>query len=354
MTSIEVRGLCKEFLGKTALKDINLRINTGEIFAVIGPNGAGKTTLLRLLNLLDEPSSGTILFNGAAVDYSPKKLLALHRKMSMVFQQTTLFNMNVFDNVAYGLRARDEAEESVKRKVTDALELVHLSGFEKKNALTLSGGEAQRIALAQVLVVEPNLLLLDEPTANLDPKTVSIIEEVLSWVNRKRRTTIVMATHNMFQAQTLAHRAALLLDGRIEKTGTIREIFEVPSKRLASFARLENVFSGVSSVVEEGTSLVDIGGGLRVEAAFTRSGEVMVYVSPEDIILSTHPIVSSARNNFKGRVIEVADLGPTVRLKVNAGRPFVVQITKRSFKEMQLNVDSEAFLTFKASSVQAV
>jgi len=354
VTSIEVRGLCKEFLGKIALKDINLRINTGEIFAIIGPNGAGKTTLLRLLNLLDEPSSGTILFNGVAVDYSPKKLLVLHREMSMVFQQTTLFNMKVFDNVAYGLRARDEAEESVKRKVTDALELVHLSGFEKKNALTLSGGEAQRIALAQVLVVEPNLLLLDEPTANLDPKTVSIIEEVLSWVNRKRRTTIVMATHNMFQAQTLAHRAALLLDGRIEKTGTIREIFEVPSKRLASFARLENVFSGVSSVVEEGTSLVDIGGGLRVEAAFTRSGEVMVYVSPEDIILSTHPIVSSARNNFKGRVIEVADLGPTVRLKVNAGRPFVVQITKRSFKEMQLNVDSEAFLTFKASSVQAV
>ena len=354
MTSIEVQELGKEFPGKTALKDINLKINGGEVFAVIGPNGAGKTTLLRLLNLLDQPTSGRILFNGETVDYSPKSALALRRKMSMVFQQTTLFNMSVFDNVTYGLRARGETKESIGREVTDALELVQLSGFENKNALTLSGGEAQRIALAQALVVEPELLLLDEPTANLDPKTMSIIEEALSWVNRERKTTIVMATHNMFQARSLAHRAALLLDGKIEKTGTIREIFEAPSKDLASFARLENVFSGVSSIAEEGTSLVDIGGGLHVEAAFTRLGEVTVYVSPEDIILSNNPIVSSARNTFKGRIVEVTDLGPTVRLKVDAGKVFIVQITKRSFKEMQLNVDSEAFLTFKASSVQAV
>jgi len=354
MPLIEIQNLCKEYSGKQVLKDINLSVQNGEICVLVGPNGAGKTTLLRILDLLEEPTTGKVLLDGKEVDYSAKDKVAMRRRIGMVFQQTVLFNMSVFDNVAYGLTVRGGDKRIAEQKVRTALELVQLRNFEEKNALALSGGEAQRVALAQALVVEPDLLLLDEPTANLDPRNVSIVEEALSQVNRENKTTMIMATHNMFQAQTLAHRAALLLDGKIEKTGTVREIFEVPSKHLASFARLENVFSGVSSVVEEGTSLVDFGGGLRVEAAFTRSGEVMVYVSPEDIILSTHPIVSSARNNFKGRVIEVVDLGSTVRLKVNAGRMFVVQITKRSFKEMQLNVDSEAFLTFKASSVQAV
>jgi len=354
MPLIETQRLCKEYSGKQVLKDINLRVQNEEIFVLIGPNGAGKTTLLRILDLLDEPSSGTVLFNNTPVNYSANAKLALRRRVGMVFQQTVLFNTNVFNNVAYPLKVRGKNGNAAERKVKETLKMVQLDGFESKNALKLSGGEAQRVALAQALVTEPELLLLDEPTANLDPKAVSIIEEALSRVNRERQTTIIMSTHNMFQAQTLAHRAALLLDGRIEKIGTIREIFEVPSKHLASFARLENVFSGVSSIVEEGTSLVDIGGELKLEAAFTKLGKVMVYVSPEDIILSKNPIVSSARNTFKGRVVEVADLGPTVRLKVNAGRVFVAQITKRSFKEMQLNVDSEAFLTFKASSVQAV
>lgn len=353
MPLIEVRNLCKEYSGKKVLKDVNLTIQSGEILVVIGPNGAGKTTLLRLLDLLDEPSSGTISFDGSIVDYSLRNRLALRRKMSMVFQQTVLFNMNVFDNVAYGLKVRGGDGRSIKKKVKEVLELVQLADFERKNALTLSGGEAQRVALAQALVVEPELLLLDEPTANLDPKNVSIIEEALSWVNRELKTTTVMTTHNMFQAQNLAHRVALLLDGKIEKVGAIEEIFGVPSKYLASFARLENVFSGISEIVEDGTSLVDIGDGVRIEAAFSKSGKVTVFVRPEDIILSKEPIVSSARNTFKGRIVEVSDSGSTVRLKVDAIKEFIVQITKRSFNEMQLNVDSEVFLVFKASSVHA-
>lgn len=269
----------------------------------------------------------------------------------MVFQQTVLFNTSVFTNVAYALKVRGEDEKSINKRVKEALKTVQLEGLENKNALKLSGGEAQRVALAQALITEPELLLLDEPTANLDPRNVSIVEEVLSWINREYKTTIIMATHNMFQAETLANRAVLLLEGRIKKIGKIQEIFTLPSKTLTKFARLENVFSGISRTSQEGTSIIDIGERVQIEAAFEKFGQVTVFVSPEDIILSNGLIVSSARNVFKGKIVGVSDLGSIVKLQVDVGKRFVVQITKRSFNEMQLNVGSEVYMAFKASSV---
>jgi tungstate transport system ATP-binding protein len=144
----------------------------------------------------------------------------------MVFQHTVLFDMSVFDNVAYPLKIRgDLAKADIERKVARVLEDVELSGFERKNALALSGGEAQRVALAQALVAEPKLLLLDEPTANLDPKNVSIVEGILSRLNREKRTTIIMTTHNMFQAERLAQRVALLNEGEIRAIGPFRDVF---------------------------------------------------------------------------------------------------------------------------------
>jgi len=357
MPFIETQSLCKQYSGKQVLKNISFKVQDGEIFVLVGPNGAGKTTLLRILDLLEEPSSGSVLFDGTQLNYhSADHRLNLRRRIGMVFQQTVLFNTSVFDNVAYGLKVRGESDKSAKQKVKETLELVQLRGFEQKNALALSGGEAQRVALAQALVIEPELLLLDEPTANLDPRNVSIVEEALSRVNREKKTTMIMATHNMLQAENLAQRVAAFDEGRIERIGTFHEIFEAPSKFLMDFARLENVFSGVSKVTGEGTSLVDIGDGVQIETAFGKAGNITVFVRPEDIILSANPIVSSARNSFEGRIVEVSDLGAVVRvrIRVEAGRDFMVQITKRSFNDLQLNIDSRVFLAFKASSVQTL
>jgi len=352
MPIIEAQSLFKEYSGKQVLKDINFRVQNGEIFVLVGPNGAGKTTLLRILDLLEEPTNGRFLFDGESINYSAKDKAALRRRISMVFQQTVLFNMSVFDNVAYGLKVRGENKVGTEKRVRATLELVQLRGFEHKNALALSGGEAQRVALAQALVTEPELLLLDEPTANLDPRNVSIVEEALSRVNREKKTTMIMATHNMFQAENLASRVAVLNEAKIEMIGTFQEIFGKPSKFLMDFARLENVFSGVSRVSAEGTSVIDIGEGLQIEATFKKVGDVTFYVPPEDIVLSTRQLVSSARNTFEGRIVQISDLGSVVKLRVRAGKDFIVQITKRSFNEMQLNVDSRVFLAFKASSVQ--
>lgn len=354
MPIVEVQNLCKEYPGTKALENVNFKVEDGEVFAVIGPNGAGKTTLLRILDLLDTPTSGKIYFNGVAVDYSAKSLLALRRRIAIVFQQTVLFNTSVFNNIAYGLKIRGENKRNIREKVKEVFQLVRLQGFERKNALDLSGGEAQRVALAQALIVEPELLLLDEPTANLDPKNVSIIEEALSWINRQQKTTLIMTTHNMAQAQNLANKVALFFNGKIEKIGPAKEVFLAQSKYLADFARIENIFTGVSKVNRDGISVVEIGNDVQVEAAFQRSGKLTVYVRPEDIILSRNPVMSSARNVFRGRIVELVDLGSVMRLKVDAGKEFVVQVTRRSFNEMRLNVGSEVFLVFKASAVQAV
>ncbi|MEM2926132.1 MAG: ABC transporter ATP-binding protein [Candidatus Bathyarchaeia archaeon] len=353
MPIIEVQKLFKEYSGRYVLKDINFRVQNGELFVLVGPNGAGKTTLLRILDLLDEPTMGRVIFDTEPIDYSAKdKILMLRRRIGMVFQRTVLFNMKVFDNVAYPLKVRGEdKKERIEGRVISALKQVQLQGYEEKNALTLSGGEAQRVALAQALVTDPELLLLDEPTANLDPKNVSIIEGVLSQINRENKTTIIMTTHNMFHAENLAQRVAVLNEGKIEAMGTFQEVFGSPS-RMKNFARLENVFHGVSTISPEGTSVIDLGDGLRIEAAFKKVGPMILHVPPEDIIVSKNPIYSSARNMFEGKIVQITDLGSLVKLKIRLGKDFTVQITKRSFDEMKLNIDSKVYIAFKASSVQ--
>ncbi len=349
---IELKNVTKQYEKITALDKVDLNVIEGEILSLLGPNGAGKTTLLRIMAGIEKPTSGKIFFKGAEVNQ--KNIDKVKLNATMVFQKTALFSINVYNNVAYGLKLRGLPKQEIKRRVKEALETVKLEGYEKRPAKKLSGGEQQRVALARALVLNTKLLLLDEPTVNIDPKNASIIEEALAWVNEQKKTTMVIATHNMFQAESLAKRAALLLNGKIRETGTIQGIFKTPSKYLASFARLENSFSGVSKTTSEGTSLIDVGEGVQIEAAFQRTGKVTFYVRPEDIILSRKTIVSSARNMFKGKIIEMVDLGPITKLKVDAGKEFVVQVTRRSFNEMKLNIGSTVFLVFKASAVQAV
>jgi tungstate transport system ATP-binding protein len=349
---IELKGVTKRYGEITALDDASLKVGKEEILTVVGPNGSGKTTMLRIMASIKEPTSGEVFFAGKKI--TGKNRSETRRRSTMVFQKTAMFNTTVYKNIAYGLKLRGYSREEIDDKVEEALGLVKLRGYEKRPAKRLSGGEQQRVSLARALVLKTNLLLLDEPTANLDPKNVSIIEETISRVNREYDTTIVMATHNLFQAENLTTRVALLLGGKIAQIGTPHNIFRGPSISLASFARLENVFSGRSKILQAGTSVVEVNGGIKIETAMKKSGEVTVFVRPEDIILSRKSMPSSARNVFNGKIVEISDLGSVVKLKVDAGKDFVVQITKRSFLGMHLNVGSEVFLTFKASSVNVV
>jgi molybdopterin-binding protein len=323
-----------------------------KITTLLGQSGSGKTTLLRILGGLDIPTKGTIVYGGKTITDSERNLL--RQKATMVFQKSVFFDTTVYKNIAYGLKLGDHSKKEIGDRVGDALELVRLEGYEKRRAKKLSGGEQQRVSLARALVLDRELLLLDEPTVNIDPKNVSIIEETILRVNREKNTTIVLATHNMFQAEALSERIALLLEGTIRQIGTNQEIFGRSNKHLASFSRLENVFSGTSKVSKDGTSIIDVDQNLKIEASFIRSGDITVYVRPEDIIVSTKPLDSSARNVFNGRITKITDLGSIARLTVDAGKKFSVQITKKSLVEMNLSVNYIVYLTFKASSVHLI
>jgi tungstate transport system ATP-binding protein len=331
---------------------VNLEVNEGEILALLGPNGSGKTTILKILAFIESPTSGEVEFRGESVNF--KKAEQARLRSTLVFQRTVLFSTSVYNNIAYGLKVRKAPKEIQDKEVKNALRIVRLEGFEKRAARKLSGGEQQRVAIARALVLKTKLLLLDEPTANLDPKNAEILEAVIATVNRDMKTTIVIATHNMFQAKTLPTRIALMNDGRITEVGAPADIFSKLSKNLASFAAVVNTFKGTASVTPEGTTTVDVGSGLQIEVTGQRQGEVSVFVNPQDIILTKKTLESSARNVFKGRIIEISDLGSLVKLKVNVGEAFTVQITKRSFNEMGLNLNAEVFIAFKASSVQVL
>jgi len=353
MPTVETIDLTKRYHEKVALRNISIKIEHEDFFAIVGPSGSGKTTLLRLLDLLDEPNEGKILFDGVEAAGSEKDKLALRRRIGVVFQQSVMFNASVYDNVAYPLRIRGVKTNQAQR-VSESLDIVRLSGLERRKATTLSGGEMQRVSLAQALVSEPELLLLDEPTANLDPKNATIIEEIVSRVNRERKMTVVMATHNMLQVENLASKVAVLREGELAEVGSMEEIFKKPSDFLISFAKLQNVYSGHAQTIGQGLASVDLGQNVRIEAATQKSGNIMIFIRPEEIIVSTGPVQSSARNTLKGKVTEVLDLNRQVQLRVDAGKEITAIITRRSFEEMAINLGSQVYLTFKASAVHVV
>ncbi len=237
----QLRGVNKAYNGRCVLHVGNLDIRRGEIFALVGPSGAGKSTLLRLLNFLEPPTSGMLRFLDA--EFSPNCLmpLELRRRVTTVFQRPILLNRSVWDNVNYGLRLRGRRNGT--KLVDSTLEQVGLQALASQRARTLSGGEAQRVALARAMVLKPDVLLLDEPTANLDPYNVGLIEDIARTLNQKQGTTLVLVTHNVFQARRLAHRVALVLEGQIVEVADVDTFFESPQNpRTGAFIRGEMVY----------------------------------------------------------------------------------------------------------------
>jgi tungstate transport system ATP-binding protein len=225
---VETAGIEKAFGGRTVLRGIDLAVDAGEMFVIIGPTGAGKTTLLHILGLLDEPTAGWLRLLGADCGTgSAVNHLKLRRRMAFVQQKPIAFNMSLWDNIAQPLRWRGFERAVIEARVDAMLEATGMHACARRNALTLSGGEIQRLAIARALVSRPELLLLDEPTANLDPESVLRIEELLQGIVRQRETTVVMTTHDLAQAGRLADRVGVLVDGEMKRTGTPVELREM-------------------------------------------------------------------------------------------------------------------------------
>lgn len=226
-TMIELYEINKKY-DKEVLKIDRLHIKKGMIYGIIGPSGAGKSTLLRILNLLTPQSDGSYLYNGKPIPTGGQELLELQRKMSLVFQKTVLFKDTVFNNVAFGLKARKYSRSEVDEKVCKLLDQVGLKELAGRRAETLSGGEAQRVAIARAVAFDPELLLLDEPTANLDPGNVELIEEMICKMSRQKCITVVIVTHNIFQARRIADEVIYIDKGEIIEMGPTDKVFSNP------------------------------------------------------------------------------------------------------------------------------
>jgi len=356
---VEAIGLSQEYKERYVLRSISLKIPRGEVFALIGPTGSGKTTLLRLLDLLEAPARGKIYFDGIDVTRSRRHGLEARRRMSFVQQKPVVFSTSVYDNVACGLRWRRQRNELVRRRVEEVLELVGMANHKNRKAKTLSGGETQRVAIARALATEPELLFLDEPTANLDPISTSKIEEVLAHVIRQQKTTVVMATHDMSQGQRLASRIGVLIDGEVLQIGSANEIFTSPrSKEVAEFVGIENILAG--EIIQKDNNMVtasmDVNGAaIQAISDYAVGEEVYVLIRPEDITLAlARSGTSSARNVLEGKIAKIAQVGPIVRVEVDCGFPLLGLITKTSAEELDVAIGKRVYASFKATATRTV
>jgi ABC-type phosphate transport system ATPase subunit len=228
---LAVSKVTRNYDGKDILKDCSFSFESQGMYILIGPNGSGKSTFLRVCALLEEPDNGEVIYRAA--DAVVTKDLHLRRRISLVLPKIGVFNTTVFNNIRYGLKIRGWAKKDIEDKVSAILDFVGLTQKKDLNALSLSSGEIQRLGIARAIIMEPEILFLDEPTASLDPYNTTVIEEMITKLKKRNRMTIIMVTHNMFQAQRLADTVLFMYDGRIEDCGRNREFFENPGDERA-------------------------------------------------------------------------------------------------------------------------
>jgi len=283
----------------------------------------------------------------------------LRRRMGMVFQKPVVLNTTVSENVAFGLKFRGQYSRESTKTINEALDLVGLSGFGSRKAVTLSGGEMQRVALARAMVTGPDLLLLDEPTANLDPVSSAAIEDLIVRINREMHTTIVLSTHDMVQGQRLADRIGVILGGKIAQTGTLTEIFYQPKNcSLARFVGADTILSGTVTENTGGLARIDVS-GIPFEAltAAQPGSKVLLFIRPEEVALTrpdgqTAP--SSVRNRITGTIAKIVPFGPFVRVHIDRPVPVTALVTHRSCTEMGFTAGMSVVAGIKATAIHVV
>lgn len=278
----------------------------------------------------------------------------------MVFQKPGVLNTTVEQNVAFGLEFRGMHKQIVHNNVVSALEMVGLSGLEKRRATSLSGGEMQRVAIARAIVTGPEVLLLDEPTANLDPISTEIIENLIVRINRERETTIVIATHDMGQGQRLANRIGVMMDGQLVQAGEIYDIFYHPVNRaIARFVGIDPIRDGIVQSNEKNLATITIK-NTRIEAVTSLGAgqRVALCIRPEEVTLSllseTCLPASSARNCLAGTITRLLPYGPFTRVYIDCGFPVTALLTKRSCEELGLTHGMKVNATIKATAVHVI
>ena len=350
---VELSQVRVEHRGRAVLDVPALDVRAGEILAVIGPNGAGKSTLLRVLGLLEEPAVGEVRFHGAVA--RPRASLAVRRRMASVFQQPLLADATVAYNVALGLAFRGVERSRIALRVETWLGRFGIAHLGERQARTLSGGEAQRTALARALVLEPEVLLLDEPFSALDPPTREALIDDLGRILRADRTTAVLVTHERGEAMMLADRVGVLMDGRLLQVDEAAQVFRAPaSEEIARFVGVETIV-GCRVAESDGDVSVLMAGAQALHVA--QPGEpgewVRLCLRPEDVTLFPGAPKSpgpSAFNRLPARVVRMVPASAHWRVVVDCGFPLVALLSAREVRDLALVEGAMVTAHFKSTA----
>jgi sulfate transport system ATP-binding protein len=346
--SVEVKNVTKKFGSFTALDNVSLKVESGELVALLGPSGSGKTTLLRTIAGLEFPDPGNaqILFYGEDVTIIP----ASERKAGFAFQHYALFrHMTVFENIAFGLRVRPRstrpAEEKIRERVEKLLQLIQLEPLAKRFPSQLSGGQRQRVALARALAVEPKVLLLDEPFGALDAKVRKELRRWLRKLHDEIHITTLFVTHDQEEALEVSDRVAILRAGKIEQIGTPEEIYDHPASPFVyDFLGNVNLFSGR---VHEGSVVIGDKEFSVPENAGETKMDTVAFVRPHDIRITR---TANGEKTFAALLVRSNAAGPVANLeleRVNGGAQFTAQLSKEEFQQLQLKAGEQVFVELK-------
>lgn len=333
--AVSARNIAKSYGGVPVLSLNEVTFMSERVHVIVGPNGAGKTTLLRLIAGIERPDRGELRILGRDPwEQSRRQALALRRRVGFAAQKPYLFRTSVRRNVEYPLRVRGVSGPKLEELAQTSMKRLGVAHLAERNARTLSAGEAQRISITRATVTEPELLLLDEPLANIDPEGAPVIEELCRELE-SQGVTVIVATHVLEQAFRLSARVVRLEAGRMMPPA------------------VENLLEGeLIDAEDKAQAVLVLEGGLRLDVATERRGRARATIEPRDIVVSAESFRSSARNSLAGRVTKLEDRRGLVYVTADVGVPMVSIVTHQSFQEMGITVGSGVVFTFKATAVR--
>ena len=344
--------------GGVQILDIpSFSLQENEFVSLIGPNGAGKSTLLLAILGLVRQKSGSLLYRGREID-SDASRLELRRRIAMVLQEPLLFDSTVYDNVASGLKIRGVGRSEIRSRVMTYLERFNLVEMAGRSARKLSGGEARRVSLARAFAVEPEMIFFDEPFANLDPPTRQSLTDDMDRIIRETGIAAVMVTHDQSEALRMSNRIVVMNSGSIVQLGTPAAVMNRPvNEFVANFVGMETILEGVLlSNRDQQMAVMVAGSDIDTVGEELPGAEVYCCIRPENVTVGVSQPAekTSARNVFAARIIEVASMGPFLRLRLECGFTLTSYLTRESFATLELAEGKEVYASFKATSVHLI
>ncbi len=350
-TFIRIEHLTKAFGKTVAADDLSLTVDKGSFTTLLGPSGCGKTTALRLIAGFAQPDKGQIYIGEQLINDVPPH----QREVAMVFQSYALFpHLNVFNNIAYGLKLRKVSRSKRKERVEEVLKLVELQGMEDRQISQLSGGQQQRVALSRALAISPKVLLMDEPLSNLDAKLRVSVRNQIRAIQQRLGITTIYVTHDQEEAFSLSDRIAIMRDGRLQQIGTSWEIYHNPRNQfVADFMGMTNFVKAKIETVDKESVVLNTPGGRLVMfrekgLEFSIGQDILVTIRSEGIEANKHTPVPRGDNTLKGEVKQYSYTGKTVKYWVNVGEGMTLTTEHPDPKEI---LTGKVYLTFDKSCI---